>query len=218
MKATSTRATVPSLQVARALRPLGWHLRGRDPDPRPGRRGLKREDGCCPPTATCAIRAATTPTTPCFQTSCANRWGSAIGWFPTKVPSFSQLKIPANSRRREEEQAELIVRRALDRDPHARVLIYCGIHHAAKGELASEQGQHLEWMAMVLKRTTGIDPLVVDQATLEVTPAYKPDVDLYALAALYKRRDAPLRRSTAANRSALACSAAWSTFRWCIRG
>jgi hypothetical protein len=83
---------------------------------------------------------------------------------------------------REQEQAENIVRRGLNANPHAKVLIYCGIHHAAEGPLASEPQKNRVWMAAWLKKLTGIDPVTIDQATLAEAPSYKPDVDLYAIA------------------------------------
>ncbi len=83
---------------------------------------------------------------------------------------------------REQEQAESIVRRALEKNPNAKVLVYAGTHHAAEGPLASEPDKHRVWMAERLRKLTGIDPLTVDQSTLADPPSYIPDVPLYPLA------------------------------------
>lgn len=61
---------------------------------------------------------------------------------------------------REEDQATNLITNILDRAPNARVLIYCGYHHAAKTPI----GQNI-WMAARLKQKTGIDPLCIDQTS-----------------------------------------------------
>jgi hypothetical protein len=88
----------------------------------------------------------------------------------------------ARSARREQEQAENIVRRALDRDPDAKVLVYGGRHHAAKAPIVDPKVTEHLWMAERLKRLTGIDPLVIDQFELGEMPADRSDADLYAIA------------------------------------
>jgi hypothetical protein len=85
--------------------------------------------------------------------------------------------------RREQEQAENIARRALAQDPNAKVLVYCGFHHAAKTELAGDTVKGRLYMAARLKRLTGIEPLVIDQAELGEAPMYRPDIDVGAIAA-----------------------------------
>lgn len=88
----------------------------------------------------------------------------------------------ARSDRREQEQAENIVRRALQPNPSAKVLIYCGRHHAAKAPINDPKVKEHLWMAERLKRLSGIEPLVIDQVELGQTPSDRPDVDLYAIA------------------------------------
>ena len=88
----------------------------------------------------------------------------------------------ARSARREQEQAENIVRRALAAEPNAKVLIYSGRHHAAKAPIDDPNVKERLWMAERLKRLTGIDPLVIDQFELGEMPADRPDADLYAIA------------------------------------
>ena len=88
----------------------------------------------------------------------------------------------ARSDRREQEQAENIVRRALGPDPSAKVMVYGGRHHAAKAPINDPKVKERLWMAERLKRLTGIEPLVIDQVELGETPADRPDVNLYAIA------------------------------------
>ena len=88
----------------------------------------------------------------------------------------------ARSDRREQEQAENIVRRALEPNASAKVLIYCGRHHAAKAAINDPKVKERLWMAERLKRLSGIEPLVIDQVELGQTPLDRPDVDLYAIA------------------------------------
>jgi hypothetical protein len=88
----------------------------------------------------------------------------------------------ARSNRREQEQAENIVRRALEPDPSAKVLVYGGRHHAAKAPINDPKVKERLWMAERLKRLTGIEPLVIDQVELGEAPADRPDVNLYAVA------------------------------------
>ncbi len=173
------------LQVARALRPLGYKVLAvetltHDPDDAVSRAKMDKlsADGY--------LRHSSGYYTDDPVFSDFLRQSMALGYRLVSYESSKFFKVEDPEEQgavREQEQAELIIKRGLEKDPHAKVLIYCGIHHAAKGELALEAGKHRAWMAMRLQKMTGIDPLVVDQATLEATPAYKPDVDLYALAA-----------------------------------
>jgi hypothetical protein len=113
------------------------------------------------------------------------RQAMQIGYRPVSYESagFTDEKTEeARSDRREQEQAENIVRRALAPDPSAKVLIYGGRHHAAKAPINDPKVKERLWMAERLKRLTGIDPLVIDQVELGETPADRPDVDLYAIA------------------------------------
>jgi hypothetical protein len=83
--------------------------------------------------------------------------------------------------RREEEQAENIVHRAIVPNPGAKILIYSGFHHAAKTELAQDTVKGRIYMAARLKRLTGIEPLVIDQCELGPAAMYRPDVDVNAI-------------------------------------
>jgi hypothetical protein len=82
---------------------------------------------------------------------------------------------------RDQDQTDNLIRRALHGYPGAKILIYAGEHHAAERPLAIEGGKG-EWMAQMLKRATGIDPLTIDQAGLSPLPMNRPDADLYDIA------------------------------------
>jgi hypothetical protein len=84
--------------------------------------------------------------------------------------------------RREQEQAENIVRRALQPNPSAKVLVYSGYHHAAKTELALDTVEGRVYMAARLQRLSGIEPLVIDQAEFGEAPMYRPDVNINVIA------------------------------------
>lgn len=82
---------------------------------------------------------------------------------------------------REQDQADNIIKRALHADPDAKILIYVGEHHAAEHPITAEGGK-IVWMAQRLKQASGIDPLTIDQAGLSPVPMNRPDSDLYAIA------------------------------------
>lgn len=60
---------------------------------------------------------------------------------------------------REEAQSVNLIAAVFDKDPNARLLIYCGYAHAAKAPLGGQP-----WMAARLKAKTGIDPLCIEQS------------------------------------------------------
>jgi hypothetical protein len=64
---------------------------------------------------------------------------------------------------REQSQAENIARRILATDPRAKVLVYVGFRHATEVPFDGGLGRQMDWMARRLKRITGIDPMTIDQ-------------------------------------------------------
>jgi hypothetical protein len=120
------------------------------------------------------------------------RQAMRIGYRPVSYESagFTDEKTDeARSARREQEQAENIVRRALTPDADAKVLVYGGRHHAAKAPINDPNVKERLWMAERLKRLSGIDPLVIDQVELGETPADRPDAELYAIVAHKARNE-----------------------------
>jgi len=74
---------------------------------------------------------------------------------------------------RDQAQADYVVRRALTRYPKSKVLLYVGFHHAteAPGDI---DGTPVRWLAARLKAMTGMDPLTIDQTTLNADGAGDP--------------------------------------------
>jgi len=71
--------------------------------------------------------------------------------------------------RREQTQAENLAA-VLRQHPGERLFVYVGYSHAAE-EPMERPGGHVEWMAMRLKRLTGIDPITIDQTVIDETSA-----------------------------------------------
>jgi hypothetical protein len=94
---------------------------------------------------------------------------------------------------REEAEAANLVANVLDKNPDARVFVYCGFSHAAKRPIASNT-----WMAARLMRKTGIDPLCIDQT--EGLPYYDRAREPAELSAVLSRfaPDKPIVVRTAA--------------------
>lgn len=86
---------------------------------------------------------------------------------------------PAQQEDREQDQTDNLIRRALRQNPGAKLLVYAGEHHTAERPIGVE-GNGFEWMAARLKRLSGIDPLTIDQTGLSPIPMNRPDADLYA--------------------------------------
>lgn len=61
---------------------------------------------------------------------------------------------------RERMQAEHI-KRILDKDPHAKILVHCGWDHLLEDTI--QTSGKLKWMAWHLKHLTGIDPFTINQ-------------------------------------------------------
>lgn len=112
------------------------------------------------------------------------RQSLALGYHPvsheTSRTDYSEDPGEAQGQR-EQDQADLLVRRALRQYPDAKILIYVGEHHVAERPIAAEGGKVM-MMAQRLKAATGIDPLTIDQAGLSPIPMNRPDADLHAIA------------------------------------
>jgi hypothetical protein len=64
---------------------------------------------------------------------------------------------------REEWQAQTIARRVIVKYPEDKVLIYVGFRHATEIPFDGGLGRRESWMATRLARITGLDPLTIDQ-------------------------------------------------------
>jgi hypothetical protein len=180
----SPRDRAFGLEVARALRPLGYGVLAaealtRDKDDGVSFKKMEQlsKDGYARQSSGYYLND------PVFADFF--RQALQMGYRPVSYESagFTDEKTDeARSNRREQEQAENIVRRALEPNPSAKVLIYGGRHHAAKAPINDPKVKERLWMAERLKRLAGIDPLVIDQVELGETPADRPDADLYSIA------------------------------------
>lgn len=113
------------------------------------------------------------------------RQSLALGYRPVtyeKIRTDYSKDAKVAQEQREQDQADNIVNRAVRAFPDAKILIYAGEHHAAERPIAAEGGT-LPMMAGLLQRATGIDPLTIDQAGLSPVPMNRPDTDLYKIAA-----------------------------------
>lgn len=99
-----------------------------------------------------------------------------------ETPRTDYAEDPGEAQaQREQDQADILIRRALHPYPGAKVLIYAGEHHVAERPIAAEGGKVM-MMAQRLKSATGIDPLTIDQAGLSPLPMNRPNADLHAIA------------------------------------
>jgi hypothetical protein len=171
---TSPRDRVFALQVARALRPLGYSVLAVEAlrnypvpgDPLSGPDRLKR-DGFARLTTGDYTRD------PVFAGFL--REAIALGYEPvTYEEAKGQMKPGGGTAEREMAQANNLFSRVFSRRPKAKTLIYVGLSHVAERPLSGT-----ERMAGILKRLTKVDPLTIDQATVtDLTPEARRAYDL----------------------------------------
>jgi hypothetical protein len=150
-----------ALQVARALRPLGYRqlaleaLIADHQDPGAAEQMRKLSDRGHP-----VFTDGIYTNDPMFADFLTQ--AMALGYQPQAYdggPRTEGDRVAA----REQFQAENIARRILAADPRAKVLVYVGFRHATEVPFDGGLGRQMDWMARQLKRITGIDPLTVDQ-------------------------------------------------------
>jgi len=98
----------------------------------------------------------------------------ATNYVPNSTPYDSIV-------RRDQEEAENLLAHALKAYPRSKILVYAGFSHATEAPMPSADGRQIEWMAARLKRMSGIDPLTIDQTVLSPMSGGNPA--LYALVA-----------------------------------
>ncbi|UAK25485.1 hypothetical protein [Sphingomonas nostoxanthinifaciens] len=172
------------LEVARALRPLGYTVlaaealkRAADDDDARQKMAQLTADGYSRQSSGYYLDD------PVFADFI--RQSLALGYRPVtyeKIRTDYSTDAKVAQEQREQDQADNIVTRAVRAYPDAKILIYAGEHHAAERPIAAEGGT-LPMMAGLLKRATGIDPLTIDQAGLSPVPMNRPDIDLHKIAA-----------------------------------
>jgi hypothetical protein len=169
---SSPRDRAFALQVARALRPLGYKILAAEtfdnnaPATGPSPVERLKQDG--------VVRFSTGVYTrdPVFARFI--REALALGYEPVGYEQTKAQSRPSDGiAEREQAQAENLMQRVFSARPKEKVLIYVGWGHVA--EKPARQG---ELMASRLKRMTGIDPLTIDQTSVTETSA----ADAYAAA------------------------------------
>jgi len=102
----------------------------------------------------------------------------ATNYVPNSTPYDSIV-------RRDQQEAENLLAHALKAYPRSKILVYVGFHHATEAPMKFGDGREIEWMATRLKRMSGIDPLTIDQTAL--SPLSSGNPALYALVAPHLR-------------------------------
>ncbi len=166
----SPRDRAFALQVARALRPLGYSVLAAEAFDNERAHGSRltaieqlRRDGF--------VRIGTGFYTRDPVYAAFVRGALKAGYRPVAYEQTSDQTPPDNGHEghggigpREQAQAENLAAIHI-RSPSAKMLIYVGYSHVAEAAVDLDAGK-MEWMAVRLKRLTGIDPLTIDQASL----------------------------------------------------
>ncbi len=172
----SPRDRAFALEVARALRPLGYSVLAVEAirnypvagDPLSGADRLK-QDGF--------VRLSTGDYTrdPVFARFLQG--AMALGYEPVAYEETKQqMKPGGGTAERENAQAGNLFDSIFSKRPKAKTLIYVGLSHVAEQPVSGT-----ERMAGILKRLTKVDPLTIDQATVtDLTPEARRAYDLAA--------------------------------------
>ena len=162
------RDRVFALQVARALRPLGYSILaveafGSSPDAaeRIANEGYVR------------LEPGVYTKDPVFADFV--RQSLALGYRPVAYDFARAKGAPRDFEQREQGAADNLVRTTFSKQPKAKALIYVGYSHAAEKPV-----EGMTWMAARLKKMTGIDPLTIDQTTLSPSAFGSANRGLYA--------------------------------------
>jgi len=168
----SPRDRAFALQVARALRPLGYSILAAETfdNWQPGPDGsrpidrLRRDH---------IVRLTTGTYTLDPVYAAFVRQALALGYEPVAYEmTAAQAKADDSLKGREEAQANNLMAAIFTAHPTARALIYVGFGHI--GERPVGEGG-AEFMASRLKRKTGVDPLTIDQTQIsDLRPQSRP--------------------------------------------
>ena len=171
-----------ALQVARALRPLGYTVLAAealksDSDDAVSRARMAKlsSDGFVRQSSGYYLND------PVFADFL--RQSLALGY---RLVAYETARTQFSQEQREQDQTDNLIRRAIHAYPAAKILVYVGEHHAAERPISVESG-NTAMLAERVKRATGIDPLTIDQAGLSPIPMNRPDTDLYGIAATKAR-------------------------------
>lgn len=162
----SPRDRAFALEVARALRPLGYSVLAAE--------AIRNEESGAPSPSNVErleadgfvrLDTGTYTKDPVFADFV--REALAIGYRPVAYEQTpSQDPAGSGVEAREQAQAANLMERVFARDPKAKTLIFVGHSHVSEAPAPKSTGGKTEWMAARLKRMTGIDPLTIDQTGL----------------------------------------------------
>jgi hypothetical protein len=161
----TSRGRAFGLEVTRALRPLGYSLLAVE--------ALTNRKGATPPGSARLLGANAVPLDAGFYTKDpvfadmivqAIRIGYRTAAYEN-VPENGSAESPAD---REQGQAQNLLN-FISNEPKAKLLVFVGLSHVAESPLPGGGGAAMEWMAARLKRMAGVDPLTIDQASLNET-------------------------------------------------
>lgn len=162
------RSRAFGLQVAEALRPLGYSVLAVETLDNSGGQGaadarLARmaKDGYVRPTDGYYVRD------PVFADFL--RQAIRLGYQPEsyeQTPQEREGDPELSVAKREQAQADHLLNRVLDRHPGSKLLVYVGFSHAAEEPQVRHGGGDIRWLASRIKAMTGIDPLTIDQTIL----------------------------------------------------
>jgi hypothetical protein len=104
-----------------------------------------------------------------------------FGYRTAAYEHIPEVGIAGSQSDREQGQARNLSN-VISSDPKAKLLVFVGQSHLAESPLPGGGGSTTEWMAARLKRMSGIDPLTIDQATLNETSARESVRDAHRIA------------------------------------
>lgn len=179
----SPRDRAFALEVARALRPLGYsvlaaetfiNVRDGDSAPPSAGVGALAKDGF--------VRRDTGFYTADPVYADFVRQALGLGYRPVAYEMTGAQRSPGDGiEEREQAQANNLMTSIFASAPATKVLIFVGYSHAAELALPNGDGTSNEWMAARLKRLTGIDPLTIDQTTISETASARAARQAHAL-------------------------------------
>ena len=157
----SPRDRAFALQVAKALRPLGYSVLALE--------ALETKDGQAQVARDGYARMSSGLYTmdPAFADFL--RQSLAMGYRPVSYEADdtvgANLSGMASVAAREQAECDNLMNRIFKKQPAAKVLIYVGYEHATEVPMKTKSGP-MPWMAARLKAATGVDPLTIDQTTV----------------------------------------------------
>lgn len=106
------------------------------------------------------------------------RQALSIGYRPV---AYEQTRNDPGIAAREQAEAEYLIARALPKGSRDKLLVYVGYSHAAEAPLPAGKGPPDRWLASRVKAMTGIDPLTIDQVSFAEISTLGRGNDRYAL-------------------------------------